>query len=235
MSQDIKNNIAKIKEKINSALVKSGRPEGSVALLAVSKFHPQEEVLAAINCGQLLFGENRVQEAYQKFLPLLEQNKNINLHIIGTLQRNKVKHAVQIASCIESVDRLELLEEIEKQCAGINKTIDILFEYHTGEESKSGFTDKQQIVQALNNFKQGKYPHIIPCGFMTMAPFTEDESLIRKSFVTLRELSKELQEAFPEFKLNELSMGMSSDYEIAIEEGSTLVRVGTAIFGPREY
>ena len=235
MSQDIKNNIAKIQEKINSALVKSGRPEGSVALLAVSKFHPQEEVLAAINCGQFLFGENRVQEAYQKFLPLLEQNKNINLHIIGTLQRNKVKHAVQIASCIESVDRLELLEEIEKQCAGINKTIDILFEYHTGEESKSGFTDKQQIVQALNNFKQGKYPHIIPCGLMTMAPFTEDESLIRKSFVTLRELSKELQEAFPEFKLNELSMGMSSDYEIAIEEGSTLVRVGTAIFGPREY
>ena len=235
MSQNIKNNIAQIQQTIDNALIKSGRPQGSVALLAVSKFHPQQEVLDAINCGQLLFGENRVQEAYQKFMPILEQNKNVKLHIIGQLQRNKVKHAVQIACCIESVDRIELLDEIEKQCTALNKSIDILFEYHTGEESKSGFTDKQQIIQALNNFKQGKYPHINPAGFMTMAPFTEDKTLIRKSFITLRELSKELQEAFPEYNLNELSMGMSSDYQIAIEEGSTLVRVGTAIFGPREY
>ena len=155
--------------------------------------------------------------------------------MIGQLQSNKVKHAVQIASCIESVDRIDLLKEIEKQCAKIEKSIKVLFEVHTGEESKSGFPDENAVRNALELCANGDFPHVIPAGFMTMAPFTKDEKLIRKSFITLRELKEKLSKEFSQFDLNELSMGMSGDFKIAIEEGSTLVRVGTAIFGERDY
>ena len=232
---DISENLKILKQKINDAEVKAGRPEGCVKLMAVSKFHPVECVISAIKSGQLLFGENRVQEAFQKFPPVFEQFPNTELHMIGQLQTNKVKHAVQIASCIESVDRIELLQEIEKQCSKLNKNIKVLFEYHTGEESKSGFTSDDKLYEALESCKAGAFPHIIPAGFMTMAPFTDDKEIVRKSFITLRCLAQKLKNEYPMFNLDELSMGMSGDFEIAIEEGSTLVRVGTAIFGQREY
>ena len=203
--------------------------------MAVSKFHPAEAVIEAINAGQFLFGENRVQEAYSKFPSIIQDNPATELHMIGQLQTNKVRHAVEIASCIESVDRIELISEIEKQCAKIDKKIKILFEYHTGEESKSGFTSKDELYKALEACKNGSFPHVIPAGFMTMAPFTDDEALIRKSFVTLRELAETVKSEYPMFELNELSMGMSGDFELAIQEGSTLVRIGTAIFGERVY
>lgn len=235
MSADIKNNLKIINEKIRQAERKSGRAEGSVRLMAVSKFHPAEDVICAMNEGQLLFGENRVQEAFEKFPPIVERFPEVKLHMIGSLQSNKVKNAVKVASCIESVDRISLLDEIEKQCGKLEKTIDVLFEYHTGEESKSGFENEGELEHALELFLQNKYPHIIPRGFMTMAPFTSDTELVRKSFVTLRELSERLQKRFSQFDLSELSMGMSGDFEIAVEEGSTLVRVGTAIFGERDY
>ena len=139
----IKENIEKIREKIISAEIKAGRKEGSVALMAVSKFHPAEAVLEALKANQFLFGENRVQEACGKFPEILQQWENAELHLIGSLQRNKVKQILPIASCIQSVDRIELLEEIIKQKAKLenNKIIKLLFEVHTGEESKSGFTD----------------------------------------------------------------------------------------------
>ena len=232
---DIKKNLEQIKNKIISAEKSSGRSEGSVKLMAVSKFHPVEAVFDAINAGQFLFGENRVQEACSKFPEVFEKYPQTQLHMIGQLQTNKVKNAVQIASCIESVDRIELLDEIEKQCAKINKTIKILFEYHTGEESKSGFMNEEDLCRALEAFKNGNFPHIIPDGFMTMAPFTDDKALVRKSFITLRELAQKIKNQYPMFEMNELSMGMSGDFEIAIQEGSTLVRVGTAIFGERVY
>ena len=228
----VQENLAEVKSKIDSVSKKCGR-EGQVQLVAVSKFHPASSVLEATAAGQILFGENRVQEASEKFCEVLEKFPAARLHIIGHLQRNKVKEAVRIASCIQSVDRIELLDEIEKRCAEIGKDIEILFEYHTGEESKSGFESEDEIRAALKNFSLGKYPHIIPCGFMTMAPFTEDESAIRASFKKLRELRASLQGGFPQFDLRELSMGMSGDFEIAIEEGSTMVRIGTAIFGTR--
>ena len=235
MSLDIKKNLEIIRQKINQAEIKAGRPAGSVKLMAVSKFHPSQSIIEAVNAGQLLFGENRVQEAMEKFPAIIQDYPQTQLHIIGQLQTNKVKNAVKIASCIESVDRLDLIKEIEKQCAKIDKQINILFEIHTGEATKSGFTELNLLKQALNECAEGKYPHVIPCGFMTMAPFTEDKDLIRKSFITLRELSQKLQKEYPQFTLTELSMGMSADFEIAIEEGSTLVRVGTAIFGERNY
>lgn len=231
----IKENLQTILTKINEAEKKAGRKEGSVKLLAVSKFHPEEAVIEAINAGQLDFGENRVQEANEKFTPILDGNKKVNLHIIGSLQTNKVKNAVKIASCIQSVDRIDLLKEIEKQCAKIEKNIDVLFELHTGEDSKSGFESVEKLEEALKLCSEGNFPHVVPKGFMTMAPFTDDETLVRKSFVTLREVSEKMQKKFPQYELKELSMGMSGDFEIAIEEGSTMVRVGTAIFGERDY
>ena len=232
---NIKENLDIINQKISAAENHAGRPQGSVKLMAVSKFHPVENVIEALKAGQTLFGENRVQEAYSKFPAVFEKCSQTELHMIGQLQTNKVKHAVEIASCIESVDRIDLLQEIEKQCAKLNKQINVLFEYHTGEESKSGFTSDDKLYEALEQCKAGAFPHIIPTGFMTMAPFTNDKSLVRKSFITLRLLAEKIKTQYPMFELNELSMGMSGDFEIAIEEGSTLVRVGTAIFGERVY
>ena len=235
MSSDIKENLEAIRNRISEAEKKAGRKQGSVKLMAVSKFHPSQSVTEAFEAGQLLFGENRVQEAAEKFPPLISQHPEIKVQMIGQLQSNKVKKAVEFASCIQSVDRFDLLKEIEKQCAKLNRTIDILFEIHTGEESKSGYTSEEELRKSIEACAKGEFPHIIPDGFMTMAPFTSDEILIRKSFCTLRELSEKLRRDYKELPLRELSMGMSGDFEIAIEEGSTLVRVGTAIFGERDY
>ena len=231
----IKENLQAIKARIAEAEKKSGRTLGSVKLMAVSKFHPAEAVEEAFSAGQLLFGENRVQEASEKFPPLLAQHAELKLHMIGQLQSNKVKKAVEFASCIQSVDRIDLLREIEKQCSKLNRNIEILFEVHTGEESKSGYENELQLRESIEACAKGNFPHIIPCGFMTMAPFTDNEKLIRQSFSSLRELSEKLRADYSQLTLTELSMGMSGDFELAIEEGSTLVRVGTAIFGERDY
>lgn len=231
----IKDNLELIREKIIAAEKKAGRPENSVKLMAVSKFHPQSDVVTAIECNQFLFGENRVQEAVEKFEPIIQENSSIELHMIGHLQKNKVKSIVKAAQCIQSVDSLELVQEIEKQCAKINKNINILFELHTAEDSKSGFASASEIDEVLKLMTENQFPHVIPKGFMTMAPFVSDENLIRKSFRELRETKEMLLNKYPQFDLSELSMGMSGDFEIAIEEGSTLVRVGTAIFGERNY
>lgn len=224
--------MSEIVTRLNSIL--SSLPQG-IKLVAVSKFHPAEDVIEAIKAGQSLFGENRVQEAAQKFDFIRSQGFSPELHIIGSLQRNKVKEAVRIASMIQSVDRIELIDEIEKQCAKINKRIQILLEIHTGEESKSGFTSQQELEKAFDRFQENLYPHIQIKGLMTMAPLTEDDSLIRKSFRTLKSLQKMLYEKYPQFDFSELSMGMSGDYKIAIEEGATMVRIGTAIFGERNF
>ena len=232
---DIKKNIEIINVKIEQAMIKSGRKDNKIKLLAVSKFHPVESVIEAINADQTLFGENRVQEADKKFSQIYADYSNINLHLIGQLQSNKVKTAVKIANCIQSVDRIPLLDLIEKQCSLQNKNIEILLEVHTGEESKSGFDSEEELYNALDLLAQNKYPHITPKGFMTMAPFTSDEKLIHKSFETLRKIQENSLKNYTNLELNELSMGMSNDYEIAIQEGSTIVRIGTAIFGERVY
>ena len=191
-----------------------------------------------------------MQESFAKFTQINSVSKiKPDLHIIGSLQTNKVKKAVEIASCIQSVDREELLAEIEKQCAKIEKQcakiekqcakiekkIEVLFEIHTGEDSKSGYKEKSVLLKSVENCANGIYPHIVPKGLMTMAPFTQDEKLIHASFSKLRNLKDELNKSFPSLEINELSMGMSGDYKIAIEEGSTLVRIGTALFGERDY
>lgn len=231
----IKENLSKIRMIIKETAIKASRNPEDIKLEAVSKFHTEEEIIEAIDNSQVLFGENRVQEANQKFTDIYKQFPNTNLHIIGSLQRNKVKDAVKIASCIESVDRLELMDEIEKQCTKLNKTISVLFELHTGEESKSGFENFDKLFEAVSLCAEGKYPHLIPNGFMTMAPLSSDEQNVRLSFITLRESANRIKKEFPELPLKELSMGMSNDFKLAIKEGSTIVRIGTAIFGPRDY
>ncbi len=225
MSENICENLKKINDEISHALAKSQYKQ-NVKLCAVSKFHPYTDVLSAIENGQFLFGENRVQEAAEKFTVIREnikdKNINIELHIIGQLQSNKVKKACEICDCIESVDRVSLVEEIEKQCTKLNKTMKVFLEIHTGEDSKSGFTDLQEVYALCDSFVENKYPHITVCGLMTMAPFTDNEKLIRKSFSTLRELKSELNTKYPSLPVTELSMGMSGDYKIAIEEGPSV-------------
>lgn len=214
--------------------IKKSLPE-SVKLVAVSKFNDAEKVMQALEAGQNIFGENRIQEAAPKFDFIRSQGYLPELHIIGNLQRNKVKEAVRIASRIQSVDRVELVEEIEKQCAKINKTMEILFEIHTAEDSKSGFTSKEELFSLLQKFYDGLYPHIVTKGFMTMAPFVDDEKIIRESFKKTSAIQKEAANFFSKLDLRELSMGMTQDYKIAVEEGSTMVRIGTGIFGERNY
>ncbi|MBR1911472.1 MAG: YggS family pyridoxal phosphate-dependent enzyme [Treponema sp.] len=231
--KQICDNFRIVQEQIAATVSDAGRSAGSVKLCAVSKFHPVEEVSAALKTGQILFGENRVQEAYAKFTEIHQAGKKFELHIIGSLQSNKVKKAVEIASCIQSVDREDLLVEIEKQCAKLEKSIDIFFEIHTGEASKAGYADKTALFTSLEHIEKGMYAHIKPVGLMTMAPFTDDEKAVRNSFQSVRMLKDEINERFPDVPVTELSMGMSGDYKIAIQEGSTMVRIGTALFGER--
>ena len=235
----IKHNIEKIRERIKKAAERSGRKAENIALMAVSKFHSFEEIQSAYRAGIRLFGENRVQEAVGKFANMRQTLEQSELHMIGTLQRNKVKDIVPLVSCIQSVDRIELLDEIAKQLHKDKSTnaeqtqmptLKLLFEIHTGEKSKAGFANEDDTVRALEHAEKLK---LQVTGFMTMAPFTEDRTQIRKSFASLRELSERMQKRFPFFCFTELSMGMSGDFEIAVEEGSTMVRVGTSIFGTR--
>lgn len=233
--QQIECGFSAVREQIAQAEAKSGRQAGSVKLCAVSKFHTAEDVaFAASQCAQTLFGENRVQEAASKAEELSSLGVHgLELHIIGHLQSNKVAKAVKIASCIQSVDRTSLLCEIEKQCTKIQKAINVFFELRTAEESKTGFDSADDVLRAAELFAAAAYPHITPVGLMTMAPFTDDELLIRRSFCLLRTLRESLNTHFPTLPIEELSMGMSGDFPLAIDEGSTMVRIGTALFGQR--
>ncbi len=219
----IRENITEIQQNIKNACERSNRDINSVTLMTVSKFRTIEEINEAYNCGMRYFGENRVQEACDKFTKL--KLDGAELHLIGSLQRNKVKKIIPLANCIQSVDRIELLQEIEKHPEG--KNVKLLFEVHTGEESKQGFTSHEDLENAIQFAIEN---NLNPVGFMTMAPFTNDKDVIRKSFIQLRTIAQNMQKKYTTLNLSELSMGMSNDYEIAIEEGSTLVRIGTAIF-----
>ena len=232
----IRENIELIREKIDRAAAKSGRASADIKFMAVTKFRSIEEIRSAYAAGIRLFGENRVQEAVEKFSNPALHLDGARLHMIGVLQRNKVKSILPYVSCIHSVDRIELMEEIAKRLQTENPSVcrafrplTLLIEVHTGEESKSGFTSEDGIVRALEYAQEA---NLNVGGFMTMAPLSAspESAEVRRSFVTLREIKERMQKRFPSFSLTELSMGMSSDFETAIEEGSTLVRIGTAVF-----
>lgn len=224
-------NLERVRDSIIAAERSAGRREGAVTLIAVSKFHPASSVLEAIDAGQLVFGENRVQEAAGKFPEILAAHPDVALHVIGSLQRNKVRQAIELSQCIQSVDRPEVLTEIGKRAAEQERHIDILFEYHTGEESKAGFRTPESLYSSIDLLRD--LPFVRCRGFMTMAPFTADDKEVRSSFRSLGVIANECMRRYPSLDFSVLSMGMSSDFRVAIEEGSTMVRIGTAIFGTR--
>ena len=217
-----------VKQRLNNIL--ATLPEG-VNLVAVSKFHPAERIQEAYDAGQRIFGESRPQEmaAKQTTLPT-----DIEWHMIGHLQTNKVKMIAPFVSLIASVDSDRLIAEIEKQAARCNRTIDILLEVHVAEEeSKSGW-DYEELCAYLSSGELHAMEHIRVRGVMTIATNTDDESIIRRDFTRIRAIYEELKPSFGE-AFDTLSIGMSDDYPIALEYGSTMVRIGTAIFGAREY
>ena len=220
-----------VRERIAAAASRAGRSADDVSLMGVSKFHDRRAVEAAYAAGIRLFGESRVQEARDKFSSPPEDLPGIELHLIGSLQRNKARQAVELFSCVQSVDRDEIAAELSRRAAAAGRTLDVLLELHTGEESKAGFADRDAAARALELVLAS--PALRVRGLMTMAPYTEDSAAIRASFRALVSCRAFLAARFPDVELPVLSMGMTNDYEIAVEEGSTLVRVGTAIFGPR--
>lgn len=207
---------------------------GRAKLIAVSKFHSAQEVLEALNAGQSVFGENRVQEACEKFTLVKEKTSlPIELHLIGHLQTNKIKKALSIADWIDSIDSLKLIELLEAQCAKTQKTLNILLEQRLAEETKTGFETLGELEEVATLFEKNTFPHLRLCGLMTMAPNTSDEAKIAKAFKTLRDNFTKIKSEHNLPNFSELSMGMSGDYKIALREGSTQVRIGTAIFGER--
>lgn len=220
-----------ISEQIKS--IQESLPEG-VRLIAVSKFHPNEAILEAYKAGQRLFGENHVQELIAKHESL---PSDIKWHFIGHLQTNKVKYIAPFISLIHGIDTPKLLKVVDKEGAKVGRVIPCLLQIHIAtEETKFGFS-REECLEMLSSGIISELQHVQICGLMGMATNTDDEAQIREEFHTLHSLFEELKESYfkdaPTFK--ELSMGMSDDYPIAIEEGSTLIRVGTKIFGERDY
>ena len=200
--------------------------------MAVSKTHGVDAIVCACAAGQKLFGENRVQEFAEKVKVMGGKPLNeMEFHLIGHLQSNKTKLAAELFAAVDSLDSVKLAERLNSAAQALNKTLDILIEINIGgEEAKSGLApDSSEILQILERQSDWKNLHIR--GLMTVPPFTEDPEGARPYFRQLRELRDSL--AQPGFNLDQLSMGMSHDFEVAIEEGSTCVRVGTAIFGER--
>lgn len=226
-----------VREKIRLACAKAGRDPETVLLLGVSKTKPYSALQEAYSYGIHDFGENKVQEIREKYEMMREDSLMKDcppcFHMIGTLQKNKVKYLPGKVVLIHSVDSLPLSLEIEKEYAKKETTAKILLEVNVAkEESKSGFSleELETVVTEL-----AKLPHVLVCGLMTVAPFTEDAEKNRPVFRSLREALLSLQKKFPALPLTELSMGMSGDYEVAVEEGATIVRVGSFIFGERVY
>lgn len=221
-----------VQEKIIAACKRSGRNPQDVQLLPVSKNHPAADIAELYKAGWNSFGENYVQELDKKHGEL---PADINWYMIGHLQRNKVKYIADYVTMIQSVDSLKLMKTIEKEGRKHNRIIPILIEVNVGEEeSKFGVKPTLQDCMELAEASL-QLPHVKLRGLMTSAPYYDDSEKTRPIFRRLRELRDEMNNQNDQLKLDVLSMGMTHDYEIAVEEGSTCVRVGTAIFGPRDY
>ncbi len=207
-------------------------PEG-VRLVAVSKFHPETAILEAYQAGQRIFGESRAQELSAKAAAL---PADISWHFIGHLQTNKIKPVVSVASMIESIDSLRLLDAVDREAERQGRTINVLLQVHVArEETKFGFSPDEIIDYfTTRRFEQLKATHI--CGLMAMASNTDDTARINSDFAHVEDLRRQILQIAPDLRgFTELSMGMSDDYPIAITHGATLVRIGSTIFGPRQY
>jgi pyridoxal phosphate enzyme (YggS family) len=220
-------NLDSIQQRIRAACARAGRDPVGVTLLAVAKNHPPEAVRAAADLGLSLFGENRVQEAKAK-IPLCPGR--LRWHMIGHLQSNKCRDAVHFFEMIQSVDSLALAQEISKCCDKAAKTMPVLLEVNiAGEGSKFGYSPAPLLAELA---QINALPRLEIHGLMTVAPWTPEPEKVRPVFRQLRELKEQCEQILGA-PLPHLSMGMSGDFEIAIEEGATLVRIGSALFGPR--
>ena len=224
-------NLKLVEEKIQAACDKVGRSREDVTLIAVSKTKPVSMLQEAYDQGIRVFGENKVQELVDKYEVM---PKDIKWHMIGHLQRNKVKYLVGKASLIHSVDSIRLAEQIEKEYAKADEIANILIEVNMAqEESKFGITSEEteQLVREI-----AKFPHIRIKGLMTIAPYTDNPESNRVYFRNMKKLSVDIENKnIDNVSMSVLSMGMTGDYQVAVEEGATLVRVGTGIFGERNY
>jgi pyridoxal phosphate enzyme (YggS family) len=221
-------NLAAIQQRISAACARAGRDVQSVQLLAVSKTCAAETIGEAVNCGQIFFGENKVQEAKAK-IPL--SPGKARWHFIGHLQSNKARDAVELFEMIQSVDSLNLVREISKRCEQAARQMPVLLEVNVaGESNKFGYPPERLLAELK---ELSSLPRIILQGLMTIPPYVTDSEKARPHFRRLRELKSQCEEIL-DAPLPHLSMGMSGDFEVAIEEGATIVRVGTALFGPRK-
>lgn len=222
-------NLVQINKRIRMAAEAAGRDPASVQLVAVSKTRPSADIVAAFDVGQTVFGENYIQELLPK---LVEVQDSVQWHFIGHLQSNKVKYIAGKVALIHSVDRISLAKEIDRQWGRIGKICDVLIQVNiSGEAAKSGTTE----VGAIQLVREcALLPHIRVKGLMTMPPFFDDPDAARPYFAELKRLAEAIAaERISGVEMKELSMGMSGDFEAAIQEGATLVRVGSAIFGER--
>ncbi|MBQ6030155.1 MAG: YggS family pyridoxal phosphate-dependent enzyme [Oscillospiraceae bacterium] len=228
----IAENVAQIRERMNAAAIAAGRDPKEVSLLAATKMNDADRVKEAVAAGVDACGENRVQELVQK--QPLGAYEGVPIHFIGRLQTNKVNKVVGKVDLIESVDRLELLEAVNKTALRLGVRQDILFEVNIGgEEQKGGFTPEETLALAA---KMGDYPGVKLCGLMTIPPISEKKGDNCKYFEKMRNLFIDIREKkYDNVSMVCLSMGMTDDFEDAISEGSTMIRVGTAIFGARNY
>ncbi|MDP4092036.1 MAG: YggS family pyridoxal phosphate-dependent enzyme [Bacillota bacterium] len=227
----IKNNIEDIRKRVGTAAVKSGRKPEDIRIIAVTKTVEEERIIKAINAGISDLGENRVQELLKKYDNI---NEPCNWHLIGHLQSNKVKYIIDKVTMIHSVDSIELLEEIHKKAEKAGRVIDILVQVNVaGEETKSGIAP-EEVRQFLK--EAAVYRNVKVKGLMTIAPFSEDPESVRPVFRELHKIFIDInKENIDNIDMAFLSMGMSNDFEVAIEEGANIVRIGTAIFGRRNY
>lgn len=224
-------NYREVEERVRRACTRSGRDRGEVTLIAVSKTKPVRMIQEAVQAGASVFGENKVQELCEKYEVL---PKDLHWHMIGHLQRNKVKYVVDKAEMIHSVDSLRLAEEISKEAVKKDVSVKILLEVNVaGEESKFGISleETEDLARRI-----AVLPNVCVCGLMTIAPYVTDPEENRPIFRSLKKLAVDIKmKNIDNVHMDVLSMGMTGDYEVAIEEGATMVRVGTGIFGERNY
>jgi pyridoxal phosphate enzyme (YggS family) len=234
MSLDIEtlqSNLSQVRTRISETAARVGRDPADIRLMAVTKTLPLETIQLGRQTGLTLFGENRIQEAQSKYGVLVE-TEDLELHLIGHLQRNKAKIAASLFQCVQSIDKLETAEALNRHCADLGRTIDILLELNTsGEASKFGFETADDLWRGCGEITRLEQLRIR--GVMTVGPFTSDRDRIRRAFSHLRDSLEGLRTRYPQLPLDTLSMGMSADFEIAIEEGATMLRLGTVLFGER--
>ena len=222
-------NYTELTDDIKRICLKSGKNYDEIKLVAISKTFPGEQLVKLFEAGHLDFGENKVQELKLKHTELVDLA--INWHLVGHLQTNKVKYIIDFVHLIQSVGSIKLAREIDIQAKKINKTVDILVQVNTSREEQKSGCEIEETKDLCNSIT--KFENLRLLGLMTIGKFTDDEDIIRENFRTLRYLYEDLKVNIASFKY--LSMGMTSDYEIAIEEGSNMLRIGSAIFGKRNY